>query len=475
MRLLRLIIECETPLHCGGGSDDAWDQPVVRDAFGYWRIPGSSLAGALRALGERINPALVSRMFGDQVGADSRASLVWCEDGLLLDFDGTPVVARLLAGQTPRIEAPQYIRDHVRIDPETGAAENGGKFDAEIVPAGARFLLEIRLDGWDKPETPEEIAFFDSLVALVLAGELSLGGKSGVGYGLYRALAHEYRDLDLFTREGMAAWLASPEFAPLAAKNSVQAGKIPAMAAAGLDGWLEIPLSCDGPILIGGGAGRPGAPVSDADIVFALTPRLVYEGDLHELWTPTLPGSSLRGVFRHAANAILRDLEIPDRESILNSLFGYVENAGGACGKLVFADAVLRTGGKPARYQFEPHVALDRFSGSALDGALFSDEPFWNEGATAGLRVRARGLEAAEAALFFHVILDFLEGSLAVGSGTNRGNGRLELKGWKRDPRKAAAAIRGDLTWNGEKIIDGSLTTLEKLAPEWDAALRQNS
>lgn len=49
MRRLRLIIECATPLHCGGGDESLeYDQPVARDAFGFWRIPGSTIAGVLR-------------------------------------------------------------------------------------------------------------------------------------------------------------------------------------------------------------------------------------------------------------------------------------------------------------------------------------------------------------------------------------------------------------------------------------------
>ena len=32
--IFKVIVECETPLHCGGGIDDVLDQPVARDAFG---------------------------------------------------------------------------------------------------------------------------------------------------------------------------------------------------------------------------------------------------------------------------------------------------------------------------------------------------------------------------------------------------------------------------------------------------------
>lgn len=475
IHLLRLVIECETPLHCGGGEDEIQDQPVTRDAFGYWRIPGTSLAGSLRTLGERQDPALTRKMFGDQEKDESHASFIWCEDGLLLDYDGRPVLERLLNEEPPKIVAESYVRDHVRIDLESGASEDGGKFDAEIVPAGARFLLEFRCDSWDTEFTEAELAYFDKLCSEVLAGRLSLGGKTGLGYGLYKVVEYAFRELVLSEAEGMKAWLAMPEFG-LPAQGlgkSIELAQAPAVGGSGLNGWLELPLACAGPILIGGGSPhRPAGTGGVADILFALTPRLNYQGKEHLLWQAVLPGSSIRGVLRHAIYAILRDLGVERPEEMLNSLFGFVEANGGQRGKLVFADSRLEFAGNKPNYQFEQHVALDRFSGSALDGALFSEEPFWSEGAQARVRIRACNLEAHEAALFFHAIFDLLAGSLAIGSGVNRGNGRLALPGWRENRAEAARAISGDLAWNGQKVLADGLENLKQLAPAWDQALR---
>lgn len=475
IRLLRLIIECETPLHCGGGEDEIQDQPVTRDAFGYWRIPGSSLAGALRALGEKEDPELTRRMFGEQEGSESHASFIWCEDGLLLDYDGKPVLEKLLAGEEPKIATGPFVRDHVRIDLESGASEDGGKFDAEIVPAGARFLLEFRCDSWDTEFTEAQLAYFDRLCSQVIAGQLSLGGKTGLGYGLYKVLDYACRDLELSEASGMKAWLALPEFclpAPDLGKT-VQLPEVGRSESAGLDGWLEVPLACAGPILIGGGSPhRPAGTGGEADLLFALTPRLSYEGKTRLLWQAVLPGSSIRGVLRHAVYAILQDLGTAKAEEMLNALFGFVDANEGQCGKLVIADSRLEFAGPGPNYQFEQHVALDRFSGGALDGALFSEEPFWTEGAGAKLRIRACNLEAHEAALFFHALFDLLDGCVAIGSGVNRGNGRLCLRGWRENPAAAAAAIGGNLTWNGKNVFADGLANLKQLAPAWDQALR---
>lgn len=475
MRLLRLVIECITPLHCGAGADDILDSPVSRDAFGYWRIPGSSLAGSLRAIADNQNPALASRLFGDQDGSDSHASLVWCEDGLLLDYDGSSCLEHILSGSEPQIRPGPFVRDHVHIDCATGASVEGGKFDAEIVPAGARFLLEFRCDGWDRPLSQEETAAFDALASQVLAGNLSLGGRDALGYGQYRVVESAYRDLDLAKPEGMEAWLALPVFGlpPAEAGKEISVAQAAPSQGSGLSGNIELPLVCPGPILIGGGLlARPQGTGLDADILFALTPRINYGSEAHEIWEPVLPASSIRGVFRHAVYNILTDLGIEKRDEILNRMFGFVEGDSAQCGKLALSDSPLEFAGKRPNFQFEQHVAIDRFSGSALDGALFSEEPVWSENTGALVRICVNNLEAHEAALFFHALFDLLEGSLALGSGVNRGNGRLCLPGWTKDPKKAAAKIAGDLAWNGAGILEDNLETLEKLLPEWDSALK---
>lgn len=449
--------------------DDVQDQPVIRNAFGFWQIPGTSLAGSLRALGERLDAELTPEMFGDQQGEKSVASLIWCADGLVLDYDGKPALAKTLAGQECRIECENFVRDHVRIDLDSGAGVDGGKFDSGFVPAGSRFLLEFRCDGWDKELMEQQKAYFDALVGQLLAGNLTIGGKTGLGYGQYKVLESAYRELDLRTPEGMQAWLDLGRFdlpAKVGGSPLVPPEASQPPAGNGLEGWLEIPLDCDGPVLIGGGFSH-----SDADMVFALTPGLDYEHG-QVIWNPVLPSSSLRGIFRHAVYSVLQALGAVDSEEILNSLFGFIRGDQGQQGKVSFADCALQNSAKKQHYQFVQHVAIDRFTGGTVDGALFSEEPYWNEGSQAVLRIQANGLQAHEAALFFHALFDLLEGSLAVGSGVNRGNGRLKLSGWQDDPAKAAQEIKGEMTWNGEPLLANGLENLKKFAPEWDAALK---
>lgn len=486
MRILRVLIECLTPLHCGAGLDDIQDQPVNRDAFGYWRIPGSAIAGSLRALAMRLDEKMARKLFGYAEGDQGQASLVWCEDALLLDSDMRPVLEKLLAGQPVLLEPAftrSYIRDHVRIDLATGAADakSGGKFDAEIVPAGSRFLLELRCDGWQYTLEQGDADFFDGLCALLVAGKLELGGKGALGYGQYRALEHHYTMLDLGSPEDMQAWLNFGPFSRSVPGNPLPLPSLPALRAGdGLSGCLEIPLACPGPMLIGGGHfSSNGATKEPADMLFCLTPRLNYDQNsaAQPDWLPMLPASSSRGVFRHAIWHILKSQKLADGPALLNALFGSVENDQGQCGKLAFSDSLLESGSTAANFQFVQHVAIDRFSAAAIDGALFSEEPYWTENTRLVLRIQVSKLDCREAAVFFHALLDLFAGSLAFGSGVNRGNGRLCLPDWPASPQQALARLGGDLAWNGQPLLQGAATfsNLNSLFSRLDAAPNQKA
>lgn len=484
MKIFRAILECATPLHCGGGEDWKIDQPVARDAFGLWYIPGSALAGSLRALGEELNSPtdqqLTGQMFGDQNNELSIPSLVWCEDLCLLDYDSIPAPLKIIKGDQPEIKCELFLRDHVRIDLETGAGEDGGKFDMEIVPPGARFLLQIRCDGWNRELSDTEEKYFNALCGLVLAGKMELGGKSGLGYGQYKVMSHEYLDLKMDTRKGMEAWLNYDGFAPL---RSGEAPDLPAPAlprAPGtLNGAIEIPLICAGPILIGGGA--PATEEKDeAGILFALTPFLKYKDKANDTagveLRPVLPASSIRGVLRHAFFDVMTGLKIEDKiaREILKDIFGDVAGGEAKRGKISISDAPLTYAGKNP-FATVRHVALDRFSAAPVEGALFNERPLWLPGTETTIKLDARELEAHEAALLWHVLLDLFEGSLAIGSGVNRGNGRLRLRFWDEDKQKAFAQISGDMNWNGQNLPQDGLSQLRKFAPLWDNALRERA
>lgn len=469
-----MLLECLTPLHCGGGPEDPLqDQPVSRDAFGLWRVPGSSLAGILRALSERLDPAMTPLMFGETHNRDKapRPSLIWCEDVVLLDFDGQVALAKKLAGQEISVPLGPFVRDHVRLDLERDTAIAGGKFDTEIVPAGSRFLMEVRCDGWERELTREEKTHFDRLCAHARAGLLELGGKLGNGYGRYRALECSYTELDLKSPPDMESWLNisrhSSRF-PYAGQELPLVEEDACLYPEGLHGTLEMRLACDSPILIAGGSSIQKGEIHEADMLYALSPWLDYARK-KLVWRPLVPGSSLKGVMRHGVYRILRDMGLPEEEAAkrLDQLFGFVDGHRARCGKLQVEDCPLLP--SPAR-EFIQHVAIDRFSGGAVEGALFSEEPVWMPGLELPLRVHISDADSGDAILLFQLLLDLGKGLLCVGNGRNRGNGRLQ-SAEGTTYISILNGMDGTISWRGDAILQGSgdarLQKLQTLAKVW--------
>lgn len=477
MRIFRMKLKCLTPLHCGGGDDDAiQDQPVARDAFGLWRIPGSSLAGILRHHAARMDEKMTNRLFGEPGENGTRASRIWCADGRLLDFDGRIAFHKAMAGE--RLELPwplgPFMRDHVRIDMDRGAAVSGGKFDAEIVPAGTRFAVQLTMDGWDKKLESEEEAFFDRLCADLKAGAVSFGGKTGIGYGRYKASNAHLREFDLHTPEGMQQYLNlsdAVDFLPTEGRDVPLPQPIAHPGKDGLWGTLEIPFVLNGPLLVGGGSDPDSK--SKTDLTYGRAPYLNYKQKKLRL-RPVVPGSSFRGVIRHSVYHVARALGAGEKAASgwIDELFGHIDDEDhteGRCGKVVFEDTLLEAKTPSTIVQ---HVAIDRFTGGALDGALYDEEPLWDNGRPLPLRLHMAGLNAREAALLFHVLLDMGQGRIALGGGGTRGNGALRLPHWPDDPDKALASFSGDLFWEGASLLPLTAKDLQAHARTWDTAVQ---
>jgi CRISPR/Cas system CMR subunit Cmr4 (Cas7 group RAMP superfamily) len=178
-----------------------------------------------------------------------------------------------------------------------------------------------------------------------------------------------------------------------------------------------------------------------------------------------VPGSSLRGVLRHRVYHIAQALgaDEPGAQGVLNSLFG-THGPGGdtACpGKVQVFDAAIETSERVT----VQHVAIDRFTGGALEGALFSEAPIWADTVRMQLHLSGEGLTAVEAGLLLHALLDMQDGELPVGGGSNRGNGFL-----RRDGEPTL-----ELFWDKKKLSTESFG--EDVKNEWlgaiDAALQQ--
>lgn len=443
---VRCIIEMKTPLHCGEQTDGILDDPVTHDPFGFWRIPGSSIAGVLRSYAHEYFPEQENALFG-QIGTENCSSKVWCSDAILLDYDQNFAWKKVFEGKKVEIVSQSYIRDHVSLDLKLGSSIQGGKFDEEYVPAGTRFALEIKLDGWLEKVNPETVQAFAGLIQSFKDGNMKFGAHSNYDYGTYQVIELDARKFDLTNAKELEQWLQIPD-TPLFPKDlglpfdfKVSATKEKPKDS--ISGTLDLPLCTDGPILIAGGS--PTGSI-DADLCFARTAVFDYKKkEVREHLI--IPGSSLRGVIRHRIYQILESQKVDNPLEELENLFGCAKGSRIIKGKLGVADAEIYNAKELADMedcQIIQHVSIDRFTGGAMDSHLFNEAPLWQKHVSFVVHLNFTDLAPKQAALLLHALIDFAEGKLSIGNGVRRGNGHVYLD--------SNTPIACNLTWNGEKL-----------------------
>lgn len=454
MYIARFILQTKTPLHCGGGSDPSLDQPVNRDSYGLWRIQGSSVAGILRSYIKDAEPELEDILFGHQnrnfSSLDQSASLVWCSDASLLDFDDDFAFKKIASGKDIGFGVGPFVRDHVNIDLEKGTATDGGKYDEEIVPPGVKFAIELKLDGWNEELSADKSDAFLKLCSAIKQGLITFGGKTVSGYGKVVCTYAEVKELNLKNKDDLETYLNLSD-SPVFADNeghSVELLKVDDFTSKDgslYTGKLVLPLVSNGPILVGGTNSKD----SEVDMVCLMTP-ILDDKKKDYIYKYTISGSSLRGVIRHRVFDILKALDKDNESSdVLNSIFGSVSGKNGSAGHIKCSDIYLDVD----KAQHVQHVAIDRFTGGAIDGALFDEAPVWESGLLLKTEIEFTDLTALQTAVLMHALLDICTGDAPIGGGTNRGNGVVRIKDLDKGILSALQNVEAKVS-HGKEILD---------------------
>lgn len=361
------------------------DRPIRKDINGRLVIPGTSVAGALRA-------ALPETARDDIMGAQSKPSPL---SVLAVQVHGTAV-------ETTR---------HTAIERQRGAARTSTFHSRQAIAAGQRITLRLQLEHADA-------AALDTLLDTLRGWQPRLGSGASVGRGRLRVDGMRHRTLDLANDADLAIHLES----------------------AGPEGF-DATVASGTPLRPDPRASRP-----LLDIGFAIVDALhIGSGDPAEpggpnaflanaAGEPVVPGSSLKGVIRSRAEYLLRSLggrACPDgRCSDCPSceVFGYGGGKRGTDDEAVGRRSAVafRNSGIEGFHPSERiHVSVDRFTGGALDGALFQDSVV----DAGSFRVTVDPLhgEAPDYALglILAALIDLDEGLLGLGGSVTRGYGTV--------------------------------------------------
>lgn len=419
MQMARVVVECVAPLAIGaGGTDDLIDAPVVVDADGLPTLPGTSLAGVLRAAAARTHePEVVSGWFGDSAG-EGQASRVWVSWGRPHDAKDQPVAPILLGGDHDDavldVLRSTIVRDRVRLNAH-GAAADRGKFDQSFVPAGARFTLELRID--DDTLAMEEV--------LAWLHDASVGSSTRSGFGRLRVVRAVCDTFDLAVpedHERFLDWKTALWAPPSGSSWSPEDRAVGRRA-------FRVELRPEQGLLIGGRGDDP----AGADLTWFREIRIEWGAQGGKrVQRAVVPGTALKGALRHRTLFHLHVLCDATDEVVRAHtwLFGSdpEHTAELQAGRVRVGETVLPAG--VAHHQ--QHVAIDRFTHGPRDGMLFDEESLWLVGRSFEVRVdveldepeptpesdSGRALRALRRS-----IDDLCEGRLGLGHANSRGHG----------------------------------------------------
>ncbi len=387
---LRVSTQLASPISIACGDGDVTDNDVLRNASGEFFVPGTSLAGAMRAyLSYRKDTSCV---FGFSKGEDGFMSKVFVSD---MCFDGNERIS---------------VRDGVALNEEK-LTVSGAKFDHEIVETGLRGAFTMELVIREKDEQNEDRLVSDIKLALggIHNGEIRFGYRKNRGLG--RVAITKVQVLEI-TAENARMLLEKPieEWLASAAEQTEY------WTSEKKDKFIKITM----PVKQCGGISirRYHAKKNEPDFE-----HITCNGE------PIIPGGSLSGAIRSGVREILNAYRVGDVSKKLDIMFGAVELKSKKAwqSEVVVDESII----KGAKKVLMTRTQVSRFEHAARAGALYSELSY--AGGATELSVSVRRYEDNSTDWMVGVLLVVFEeirhGMLAIGGQTAIGRGTFEANG----------------------------------------------
>lgn len=450
---IELALRANSAFHVGrGGEDLGPDQVLATDTAGRFHVPGTSFAGALRARLRAAAPERVDEVFGFSGKDDAgQASSVVVSDA--------PV-------ELPDGSSPQVLSG-VALDRRSGTAADRFLYDRVVLPKGTTFSVLLSIDDQHLDPTTSHGANATTILRL-LAGIRDSEGSSG-----------SVLRLGAGTTRGLGELTVDPSRSTIRTMDLDGPGLLDAL----YDPPARSPLS---EVLPGIGSALEPVDSISIDVAFRARGPLMIRGDhpsaidavprfapVDGMWSPVIPGTSVKGVLRQAAERIVATvlgLDVPDPIAaddprvlldqhdlpLVRMLFGSVKTSSadgsgsGRRGILQVTDLIasskehrltpqglreLLAGSatEQAGFQRAVHVALDRFTGGAAEHLLYDVlEPHGVAWPPIHLEVQLPSWDDDDAVaalgMLFLVLQELEAGLHGLGAFAERGHGDIQVE-----------------------------------------------
>lgn len=449
----------QTPAHFGNGDvSDQTDMPLLVDPTDSKSplLTGTSLAGALRSYLRAYEQGYLKRLpdlkdkGGETTVQVEHASLTTVlfgsfhtrnegeQSSLIIDD-------AVVKPGTFGIE----MREGVKLSSASRTAEKDKLFNLHLWQAGTTFDLRFELLICQPADGTKTEAYAEKLKrALATAlngfndGGITLGARKRRGYGQVNVAEWRLTTYDLTSVKGLLAWLASQTTdlndevsEPKTGSDIATLLNVKLLDDQRYEFKLCAKFALDSSLLIRSSSSLSG---QDPDTVHLCSVRRNEKGKL--ISHPILSGTSLGGTMRARALRIAKTLAYKDTsraEKIVDEMWGADmeklkdERARGNKDARPFASRIsvketLINVGKEASL-VQNRIRIDRFTGGALETALFSEQPVFSDGKDQAIEVTLslHNPKDWEIGLLLLLLKDLWTGDLPLGGEASIGRGRL--------------------------------------------------
>lgn len=377
LRKLNIYVENISPLHIGTNDNEMLINSEDNTVF----IPGTTMAGALRAYLENNNYKNVNKLFGK----DLNMSKIFVYD-TVCSLQG------------------MEIRPAVRIDKEFGVAIKGGKFERNFITTGHKFVIELEIFAANESE---ELDFKEAIYNCILGinnGDITLGAYKTSGAGLFKVSKIEECSLNLEDKNQLFSYLQDKirfkEILVNELKNTTFKNN---------DITFTLKATLDTPLLI---KVQDQMDANQADGQQIKNNKGEY----------IIPGTSLKGIIRGQGEKILK---YHNKLNISKYIFGSEDSKDiKIASNFKTFDSVIENA-KVGKYN---RIKLNKFTGGVIKSALMDDDPVLGDIKLQG-KYKYTGTSIREdigIAIIALVFRDIAIGNLSLGSGYNIGRGRVK-------------------------------------------------
>ncbi|MCI6606693.1 RAMP superfamily CRISPR-associated protein [Mitsuokella jalaludinii] len=431
-----LVLDAPLLIGSGGGAEgeDDKDIHVLRNKEGMPYIPGTSLAGVLRAFVEADDPEAGALIFGTPQDRYSNAAL--------------ELQSAISIYDVKLSNARTIVRDGVSIDGVTGVAVEHHKFDYEAIDSGAHGILqlEITLRGIHAAEQENLDAAMERLRGRLLGG-FYLGAHTTKGFGRAHMSNLTVNRYDFRQPKDVLSWL-SPERKEASCHEQYE-GNTEQRVYAAEDFVIDADFALAHSLIIRDYDKATRDAQSSGDTSISAVMKTDSRGRY------IIPGTSLKGVLRHRSAYILQQLGaavLPSEAWQLGREEALVEYTMGPSPETMklrpneakrrsrfLVDEAVITQGVIAKEQSRNRI--DRFTGGTIDTALFTTKPIWQkkrEEPVVRLHFGVKAAESWEAGLALLLLKDLWLGRTAIGGEKSIGRGTLK-------------GVRATISYDGKK------------------------